>query len=52
MRPHRGGRKGTCSSENVELICPSNKGKRLIGNNVSTDNGRRLQTKIVALPLL
>jgi hypothetical protein len=52
MRPRGRGIKGIYSNGNIELICPSNKGKRLIGNNVNIDSVRRPQPKIVALPLL
>jgi len=39
------GRKGTRRNENVELRCPLNKGKRLIGNNESTGHGKKAATQ-------
>jgi hypothetical protein len=51
-----GGKKEESSSELVELRCPVNKEKRSIGKNMNTclttEHGRRLHPKIVAIPVL
>ena len=50
--PMLGGKQGMHVHANEELKWPINKGRKLIGNNVNTKHGGKLQCKIIAPPLL
>jgi len=55
MTSRGGGKKEESSSGFVELRCQANKEKRSIGKSmniyVTTEHGRRLHPKIVAIPI-